>query len=136
MVTLDLDPSARVVRSFARLWLPLFVVTLGALVWWRLEAPTAARVVWSVGAIVAVASLASPRVARAVFIALTVATFPIALVVSSVVLLVLFFLVITPLGAWLRWRGHDPLRLRHRAPTTQWQPYPQDDDPRRATRQF
>ena len=135
-MTLDLDPAPRVVRSFARLWLPLFVATLGAIVWWRLDAPAAARVIWSVGALVAGLSLLSPRLARGVFIALTIATFPIALVVSTVVLAAMFFLVITPLGAWLRWRGHDPLHLRRPAGATQWQPYAQDDDPRRATRQF
>lgn len=136
MVTLDLDPSARVVRSFARLWLPLFVVALGAMVWWRLDAPAAARVIWGIGGVVATVSLVSPRAARGVFMALTIATFPIALVVSTLVLVVLFFLVITPIGTWLRWRGHDPLRLRHDETPTHWQLYVQDDDPRRATRQF
>ena len=135
-MTLDLHPDARAVRGFARLWFPLFVVVAGSVVRWRLGAPTAAAVVWGVGALVAAAALASPRLARAVFVALTVATYPIAVVTSTIVLLVMFFLVVTPLGAWLRWRGHDPLRLRARAAASHWQHHEQDDDPRRAVRQF
>jgi hypothetical protein len=136
MVTLDLNPHRRTLRGFARLWFPLFVVVLGSVLRWRFDAPTAAAVTWGAGAALASAALLSERIARAVFVTLTIVTYPIAVVMSTVLLGLMFFVVITPLGWWLRLRGHDPLRLRRRATASHWVGYEQDDDPRRAVRQF
>ena len=136
MVALDFHPPASAVRGFARLWFPLFVIVLGSALRWRFDLPGAATAVWIGGAVLVVLALASAPVARAIFVALTVATYPIALVTSAVVLAFMFFVVMTPLGVWLRWRGHDPLRLRARGEASHWHPYEQDDDPRRALRQF
>lgn len=136
MVTLDLNPNHRAVRGFARLWFPLFVVALGAVLRWRFGWATAATITWLAGAALAVAGLASVRIARILYVALTIATFPIAIVVSTVLLAVVFFVVMTPLGLWLRLRGHDPLRLHARGAPTHWHRYEQDDDPARAVRQF
>jgi hypothetical protein len=136
MVTLDFHPPERTLRGFARLWFPLFVVAAGSMLRWRAGWTDAAAAVWIGGAVLVVAALASRVVARLIFVALTVATYPIAVVVSTVMLSIMFFVVITPLGVWLRIRGHDPLRLRKRTDATHWHPYEQDDDPRRAVRQF
>ena len=136
MVTLDLNPNARAVRGFARLWFPLFVVVLGSVLRWRFGWVTAANITWVAGAALAIGALASSRIARTVFIALTIATYPIALVVSTVLLTAVYFVVMTPLGLWLRVRGHDPLQLRQREAKSHWHDYEQDDDPRRAVRQF
>jgi hypothetical protein len=136
MVTLDLHPHRRTLRGFARLWFPLFVVVLGSVLRWRFDLPTAATAAWVAGGALAVAAIASEPVARAVFVTLTIVTYPIAVVVSTVLLALMFFAVMTPLGWWLRRRGHDPLRLRGRAAASHWVSYEQDDDPRRAVRQF
>ncbi len=43
--------------------------------------------------------------------------------IGRVVLLLFFFLVLTPVGLLLRWAGKDPLQLRHPpAAQTGWQP--------------
>jgi hypothetical protein len=136
MIPINRHPSARDLRGFARLWFPLFVGAIGALLRWRFEQPMAANVVWTIGAIAGVAVLASTRVARAVFVTLVTVTYPIGLVVSTVALGVLFYLVLTPVGLVMRWSGRDPLRLRTRGAATEWQPFPQDEDPRRIFRQF
>jgi hypothetical protein len=136
MVTLDLNPDARAVRGFARLWFPLFVVVLGSILRWRFGWVMAANVTWMIGAVLAIAALASPRIARGIFIALTIATYPIALVISTVLMTAVYFAVMTPLGMWLRMRGHDPLQLLQRDAASHWHRYEQDDDPKRAVRQF
>ena len=136
MVTIDLHPAPRTLRGFTRGWFPLFVVALGAILNWRFDAEMAAMSVWVGGALVAAAALASGAVARRVYIALTVVTFPIAIVVSTVILAVMFYLVITPLGMLLRLRGHDPLRLRRRDAGSHWERCAEDNDPGRAVRQF
>jgi thiol:disulfide interchange protein len=55
-----------------------------------------------------------------------------------VVLGLLFYLVFTPLGAWRRWRGWDPLNRRTSAGRTSfWHPYsPRQADPKHYERMF
>jgi Saxitoxin biosynthesis operon protein SxtJ len=136
MVPINRNPSARDLRSFARIWFPLFVAFLGAMLWWRANQAVAAYVVWGIGALVAAASLASQAVARRVFVGLMIVTYPIGLVVSTIALVLLFYLVFTPLGWAMRLAGRDPLRLRTRAERSEWHPVQQSDDPERAFRQF
>ena len=124
MLPIDWNPGARELRSFTRIWFPLFVVMIGSVLRWRFHLPDASLWAWGVGA------LADLRVARAVFVGLMVITYPIGLVVSTVALALLFYLVFTPLGWGMRLAGRDPLRLRTRADTTEWQPITQDVDDR------
>ncbi|MGH9222166.1 MAG: hypothetical protein ACRD1W_22850, partial [Vicinamibacterales bacterium] len=100
MLPINRHPSARELRSFSRLWLPLFVLVVGALAWWRLESPATAITVWILGAILATGALGSPEVARQIFVGLQTLTYPIAIVVSTLALAILFYAVFTPIG-WL-----------------------------------
>jgi ABC-type uncharacterized transport system permease subunit len=136
MLPIDWNPGARVLRSFARLWFPLFVALAGAVLRWRFGEATAALAVWIAGGVMIVGVLASPRVARAVFIGLMVVTYPIGFVVSTAALAAVFFLVFTPIGWAMRLAGRDPLRLRTRGEPTEWQACHHDDDPERLFRQF
>jgi hypothetical protein len=135
MLPINRHPSARELRSFSRLWLPLFVVVVGALVWWRLESPTTAITVWVLGAILAAGALGSPEVARQIFVGLQTLTYPIALVVSTLALAILFYAVFTPIGWLLRLAGHDPLQLR-RGKRSRWIAYTRKDDAAEAMKQY
>ena len=136
MLPIDFNPPARTLRSFARLWFPLFVGVTAATVWWRFDAPWAATWWAAVGAVVAVVSAASERMARGVFVSLMVVTYPLALSVSFVLLAVIFLIVFTPLGLLLRLRGHDALGREQRDAATHWHRFDQEDSPERAIRQF
>src|SRR5262245_36876847 len=124
------DPSPRVLRQFAGLWL----LSLGFLAW-RLGLPAqpdavnlgVAGLALSVG----VLGLAWPRSVRELFLGLTVATLPLGWIVSRVLLGVLFFGVFTPLAVSFRILGRDALALRpapHR--DSYWVPRAQAADPR------
>jgi hypothetical protein len=135
MLPINRHPSARELRSFSRLWLPLFVVVIGSLAWWRLESLTTAIVVWIIGAVIAAAALASAEAARQIFVGLQTLTYPIALVVSTLALAILFYGVFTPIGWVLRLTGHDPLQLR-RGRRSRWIPYTRKDDAADAMKQY
>lgn len=135
MLPINRHPSARELRSFSRLWLPLFVAVVGALAWWRLESPTTAITVWVLGAILAAGALGSPEVARQIFVGLQTLTYPIALVVSTLALALLFYAVFTPIGWLLRLTGHDPLQLR-RGKRSRWMAYTRKDDAAEAMKQY
>lgn len=136
MMPINRHPGARELRSFARIWFPAFVALVGAVLYWRFNQTAAAVVVWAMGAAAAMAVLASPAVARVVFVGLLVVTYPIGVVVSTAALAILFYLVFFPLGLVMRLAKRDPLRLRARGEASDWQPVVQDDDPQRAFRQF
>jgi hypothetical protein len=135
MLPINRHPSARELRSFRRLWLPLLVAIAGGLAWWRLESPATALVVWILGAALAAAALRSAEAARQIFVGLQVLTYPMALAVSTLALAVLFYAVFTPIGWVLRRAGHDPLQLR-RGRRSRWMPYTRQDDAAEAMKQY
>ena len=105
------DPQRRelVVFGFA---LPAFFALLGWLLVDRTASPVPERVAWAVGAVVAVVYWAVPRVRRPLFIGWNYLTYPIAWVVSHVVLLAVFAVVMTPIALLLKLLRHDPLSRR------------------------
>jgi len=67
--------------------------------------------VFAVAAVLsAVLSLIYPKANRLLFVATSVAAFPIGFVMSYVVLGVLYFVIFAPIGMLLRWTGRDPMR--------------------------
>lgn len=135
MLPINRHPSPRELRSFSRLWLPLFVVVVGGLAWWRLESLATAIVVWTIGAALALAALGSAEAARQIFVGMQTLTYPIALVVSTLALAILFYVVFTPIGWLMRRAGHDPLQLR-RGRRSRWIQYTRKDDAAEAMKQY
>ncbi len=133
---LPLNPSTRMLRQFAGLCL----VLLGGLAAWdwigRSEPLTAAALgVTAVG--VGALGLVAPRAVRPIFVASVVLTFPIGWVVSRVMLVLLFAVVITPVGLLFRVRRRDALGLARRPDrTTYWSPKPAAPDVASYFRQF
>ena len=136
MLPINRNPGARELRTFARIWFPLFVAAAGALTWWRGESPTAAVVVWVAGAALAALIFASAEAARIFFVGLMTITYPIGLAVSTLTLAFMFYLVFTPFGFVMRLVGRDALQLKKTSAPSQWTPYDQDDSPERAFRQY
>jgi hypothetical protein len=114
-------------RQFSVLWV---VLLSGLAVWHGLvhhESRLAAILIAL--AVAGTPGVVAPNWMRPVFVALTIAGFPIGWVVSRVVLFVLFIVVITPLGVAFRLRGRDPLFLRRPSGrTSYWTPKPAASD--------
>jgi hypothetical protein len=136
MIPINRTPTAGMLRQFTAIVLPIFVVLVGGLIWWRSGSIVNAAIVWGVGGLIVAAAMASRELARQLFVGLQVVTYPVGLVVSMVVLASLFYLVFTPLAAVMRLAGRDALRLRARQAASHWVPYKQRDDPADAFRQY
>ena len=136
MLPINRNPGDKEIRSFTRLWFPLFVAALGAMIWWRAESLVGAIGTWGIGGALIAAALASREAARIIFVGLVTITYPIGLMISTVVLALMLYVVFTPLGVVMRLAGRDPLQLRQRQADSLWTPYHQDDDPARAFRQY
>ena len=115
------QPDARELRRFAIAMLIGFFV-LGALSAWRAKGiATGSIVLWSIGATLAVAAFV-PKLGRIAYLAVYVPTSIIGYVVSNVMLTLMFFLVITPLGFIMKLMGKDVLQQQRQKRETQWTP--------------
>lgn len=104
-------PDAKELRRFAVAMLIGFGL-LGLLSAWRAGGVgTGSTVLWRIGAVLAVAALV-PGLGRIAYLAVYLPTSIIGYVVSHVILTIMFFFVITPLGIMLRLMGKDPLGQR------------------------
>ncbi len=117
MIHINLDPDRKTMRQFGFIALVGFGA-LGGLVMWRNGllgfdfgggARPVAYVLWGLGAFSGLLSLVAPRGNRALFVGLSVATYPIGLVVSYVILGLVFYGLFAPLGILFRLIGRDAL---------------------------
>jgi len=119
LVHLNWSPDTRMLRQFG--WMACAIGLLVAAFVWEGWASIAAA---GVGVFSGLASLARPSLNRPLFLGLSIVTYPIGLVVSTVVLVVLFYGVVTPIGLLLRLFGHDPLtrRFDRQGTSSYWAP--------------
>ena len=129
MLELDLKPEPRTLRQFG--WLVLAFFSGLALLAWReallfsfglgaAREPVALALL-AVGGTAALFSLVAPRANRPLYVALTVLAYPVGFVVSYVILTLLFYAVIVPVGLLLRLLGKDPMhRSLHTETSSYW----------------
>jgi hypothetical protein len=110
--------TSRVLRQFSAAWLVLFGFLAFRQGWVR-HHPTVA-IVLALAGLPGIIGLWRPRWVRRLFLVAAAVAFPIGWVVTQLVLLVMFFLILTPLAFCLRWCGHDPLQLRARNRASYW----------------
>lgn len=139
------QPGRRELRSFGFIALGAFCA-LGGLVLWRESllgfslgeaSQTVAALCFGLGLGSGLLSILAPRANRPLYLALVLATYPIGFVLSYLLMGLLFFGVITPIGLAMRLAGIDPLS-RHHDPGSQsyWDDHPSPRDRERYFRQF
>ncbi len=88
------------------------------------------------GLIVGVVYYAVPRSQLSIIRVWQVVTYPLAFVISHLLLGIVFFGVVVPIGCVLRWRRYDPLRLRGDIRDTEWVKRESKPDVTRYFKQF
>jgi hypothetical protein len=137
LIELDLNPSRRTLRWFAAIWWPAFFGLVGAIVLHVTGSLPSAAAVWGIALLVSVVGLLSPRFMGLVYVGWMCVVYPIGWLVSHLILAVVFFLVITPIGAVASLVRRDPLKLRFDASrSTYWTRYEPDDETSRYFEQF
>jgi hypothetical protein len=109
MNELNWNPSTRELRGFSLIAMVFF----GALGAWILLSrdPGGAWLCWVVGVAFGLPGLLRPASVRLVFVLFSVATKPISWIVSHLILVILFYGVITPTGLLLRLFARETLDL-------------------------
>ena len=108
MIEINKHPSRKELLWFGLLFL-LFFGIIGGLIYWKFQAPTVAYRIWIGAAVVAGIYFIFPPVRRPLYLAWMYAAFPIGLVISSLVMVLIFYAVVTPIGLILRLMGRDSL---------------------------
>ena len=128
-------PSRSTLRQFALLWV---VAAAGFACWqWFHYEKRIAAGVFGAATVVGFWGCWRPLDLRHLFVGWMVLTFPVAWIVSKLLLGSIFFLVFTPIGLVFRLMGRDPLDRRW-DPTaeTYWQPKRMNSEPKSYLNQF
>jgi saxitoxin biosynthesis operon SxtJ-like protein len=121
MIQVNWDPSPRDLRVFSALWLGFFALLGFAAL--RGGSDRAAVVLWAVGASAGLAGLIRPSLVHLLYAIWMGVTYPIGFLVSNLLLAVMFYLVITPVGLLMRLGGRDPMTRRFdRSAASYWDP--------------
>ena len=111
MIAIQWNPGQKQLRQFAGIWFPAFC----ALVGWSIARKTGhwheVEIGWAVAGAIFLAGLVFPPLIRPIFVGLILLTYPIGWVVSHVLLGLIFYGVVTPIGILLRATGYDILDL-------------------------
>jgi hypothetical protein len=112
VISIPWNPQAKQLRQFAGIWFPAFC----ALVGWSIARKTGhwheVEIGWVIAGVISIAGLILPPLIRPIFVGLILLTHPIGWVLSHVLLGIIFFGLVTPIGILLRATGHDALDLK------------------------
>jgi hypothetical protein len=106
---IQFKPTNKVLRQFALAWL-VFLMAGAAHQWLKRGHPTAALVLGTLAIIVSGPGLLWPRTIRWIYVGCMMVAFPVGWVVSHIMLVLMFYCVITPVALFFRLRGRDLLR--------------------------
>lgn len=145
LVEIDWKPTPKMLRSFGLIAIVGFGV-LGALAYWQafvfgaMSAETGvptAYVLWGLAAYCGLFGVVAPTVVKPVYLILTVVTFPIGFVFSYVVMGVVYYLVLLPIGLVFKLVGRDAMtRKFDPSAKTYWVTRKPPDSMKRYFRQF
>lgn len=136
LIRIHKNPSRGQLLVFAAGWLVCFGM-LSGMAFDRTGSALASGVLGTVAVLIPAVGLFVPGVLRVVYLGMMWATFPIGWVVSHLILAIVFYLVMTPIGLLMRLVGYDPMNRRFDPDAeTYWLPRESKDDAERCFRQF
>ena len=136
LIEIKWNPTARELRVFGILLFLIFGLFGAWLIW---EGNSLALVA-SVSAIALFGGILGamwPEFLRPLYRLWMALVFPVGWVVSHLILALVFFCILTPIGLMMRLTGHDPLKLKYdRQRASYWSERPAQADDSRYFRQF
>jgi hypothetical protein len=137
MALLDVNwkPSQRELKMFALMWIGFFGL-IGAYSLWGHRSLQSALVFWTL-ATAGVVGWLRPRTFRPVYVVWMALVLPIGWTVSHLLLMVVYYTVLTPIGLLMKLVGYDPLERRmDPAATSYWASHDPEASPARYFKQY
>jgi len=137
VVQINRNPSRRQLNQFGFIWLG-FLAFFGVIAYFKFDSPIVARWLWVAAIVVPVLGWPVPAFMRLVFLGMSYLAWPIGFVVSHVVLAVVYYLVLTPIGLLTRLFGYDSMKRTFDGEVASYwvERSPETADPKRYFRQF
>lgn len=130
------NPSTKVLRQFAAAWL-VFFLAMGAHQAFGKHRPQLGAAIAAAAVVIGVLGLLRPGAVKWIFVGWMVLAFPIGWLVSQITLLLLFYVMLTPVALFFRLTGRDPLcRKIATGEPSYWTAKEQPQDMRRYLRQY
>jgi hypothetical protein len=120
MIAIQWNPSEKQLRQFAGIWFPAFCGLVGYSIGHKTGHWSEVEIGWVLAGLLSVGGLVLPVLIRPIFVGLILLTFPIGWVVSHLLLGLIFYGVVAPIGLILRISGHDPLQLKKPSGNSVW----------------
>ena len=111
LIRINRNPSRKQLAVFGLTWL-VFFGAAGGIVLARTHLWPAAIGVWLAAVLVPGIGLLAPSLLRIVYLAMCYAAAPIGVTVSLVLLAVVYYGIVTPIGLVMRLLGNDPMTRR------------------------
>lgn len=112
LIEINKDPSRRELLFFGAVF-PLFFGAIGAVVLYATDSWAVPQVLWGVASAVTVLFFAVKPLRLPIYLGWLYLAFPIGWAVSHALMLVTYYLVLTPLALALRLTGRDALKRRY-----------------------
>jgi len=112
LIDVNWKPGARDLRVFSLLF-AVFAAGFGTLFYFtgKFGLPVS-QGLWIAAAVVGIGGLLAPRLVLPVYIVMMAIALPVGMVVSTVLMMAIYFLLLTPIGWALRLFGHDAMRRK------------------------
>jgi hypothetical protein len=122
LIQIDHNPSSRDLNLFGAIWLVFFGI-VGGILFSSGSSIRVAALVWAIAVLAPAIGWIVPGFMRFVYIGMAYAAFPIGFVVSYLIMAVVYYLVLTPIGLVMRLFRYDPMNRRFdRSTDTYWCP--------------
>jgi hypothetical protein len=136
VIEIDWHPTRRTLRQFAVLWLVAFSL-VGLWAAYRHDSIGVALWLWGPAAVVGSVGLVFPPLMRPVYLSCICLAFPIGWTVSHLLLGLIYYGLITPIGSVMRLSGYDPMKRKfERGAGSYWVHHESGGDSPRYFRQF
>lgn len=136
IVDINWNPSRKELKVFSLLLIVFFGIVAG-LTRWKGSSAETAWIIAGCGTIVGIAGVLAPPFIRIVYLLWMTAVFPIGIVVSNAVLMLVFYGVVWPIGIMSRLAGRNVLQLGFdRQARSYWNVRQPVKNPRRYFRQY
>ena len=119
------NPTPRELHQFALTLIAGFTI-IALLLWWR-HRPMAAERVGAAGIAAGILSLLAPSFARALYRLWMAWGHFMGQVTSRLILGLIYFMVLTPVALFFRWRRRDVLKLRRTPAESYWTKHPSSE---------
>ena len=135
LIEINKEPSQRELTLMG-IGFPIFFGIIGGVVFAATGSIEIPRIIWGAGAAVTVIFFAIPRTQRPIYLGWMYLAFPIGWTISHVLLGAVYYLLLSPVGLFMRLIGRDPMHRKYDTAATSYYEDHTDAETGRYFRQF